>query len=299
MKAHIFCSDLARARGEPMEGTGAIAERVLLLAWPRGKWRVPRSQSVGMSAELAAAIEDAREKRPYLLLVDRTGGEPAPRLMIFPGSVVLGDSADEAEVIAAIRTWADGEPVTGERDERITIICCTDSRVDACCARFGFATYKALLEQADPKRFNILQSTHIGGCRFASSVAVVGRRERYGRLTRDDVPAFLDAIGAGRPFLPAFKGRADLPEPEQVAELAALRWAARQGQEAGAVTLMPVEREDEQTLCYRAKIAGQSLSIRLEARDFVMHGHCDAVGGPGVLTRRWLVREVRAVTTSG
>lgn len=293
MTAHVFCTDLARARGEPMEGTGAINERVLLLGWPRGKWREPRNESVGMSPALAAAVAEARGKRPYLLLVDRTGSsEKPPRLLAFPGSVVI-DSDDEAELCAAIRTWGDGELLAGRREERITILCCSDSRVDACCARFGSATYKALLEHADPEQFNIVQSTHIGGCRFASSVAIPGRRERYGRLRPEDVQAFLEAVGAGRPYLPAFKGRADLPEPEQVAELAALRWAAKAGHEAGAVALSPVEVDGPSRLLYRALIADNELSIALEARDFIMHGHCDLVGAPGVLTRRWLVREVR------
>jgi hypothetical protein len=280
-----------------MEGTGAIAERVLLLAWPRGKWRKPRSASVGMSPVIAAAVAEASGKRPYLLLVDRAS-EPAPRLLAFPGSVLL-NTDDEEELAAAIRAWGNGETLSGAREERITIVCCTDSRTDACCARFGFATYKAMLEQADPQRFNILQSTHIGGCRFASSAAVLGRRERYGRLQPEDVPAFLEAVGAGRTYLPAFKGRADLPEPEQVAELAALRWAAKQGHETGAVALSPAERDGEHRRHYRAEIAGNALSISLEARDFIMHGQCEIVGKPGLLTRRWLVREVRSVAASG
>lgn len=298
MTAHSFCTDLARARGEPMEGTGAIAERVLLLAWPRGKWRTPRSESVGMSPAIAAAVAEASGKRPYLLLVDRGGDDPAPRLLAFPGSIRL-NSPNEDEIVAAIRAWGDGEMLRGAREERITIVCCTDSRTDACCARFGFATCKALLEQADARKFNILQSTHIGGCRFATSVAVPGRRERYGRLQPGDVPAFLEAVGAGRTYLPAFKGRADLPEPEQIAELAALRWAAKAGHETGAVALSAPEKDGEHRRHYRAEIAGDRLSICLEARDFIMHGQCETIGKPGLLTRRWLVREVRREAASG
>jgi len=293
MASHVFCRDIALERGEPMEGTGRIEERVLLLAWPRGYWRNPREASVGMSVALGEAVRKARRNNPYLILVDRVGdSENIPKLTAFPEAVSF-TPADTNALIEAITRWGNGEPLTGTPEPRITVVCCTDSRSDACCARFGFATYKALIAEADPAKFNVLQSSHIGGCRFATSLAVVSRRQRYARLDPEQVPEFLATIEAGDIYLPAFKGRADLAEPEQVAELAALRWAAKAGNKNSQVHLGDAQTSDDMHLTYEAQIGAEKLVIALEAKVFDMHGKCVAITrDPPKPTKRWLVRDV-------
>lgn len=297
MHARLFCSDVSLARGEPMEGTGAIAERVLLFAWPRGKWRRPRAESLDLPPLIATAMAEAAAQRPYLTLIDAGRDTILPRLISFPENVAI-DAASDAELAAAIRAWGDDRTVTGRPETRLTILCCTDGRTDACCARNGFATYKALAAAADPARFNVVQASHIGGCRFASSVAVPGRRERYGRLTPGQVPEFLAAMTAGQCYLPAFRGRADLAEREQVAELAARRWAVKAGVGDGPVALAePVAEGDGQVLVL-AEVAGRQVMVRLEQRQVLIHGHCDGLAEPGQLTPRWLVRMVAPVQSS-
>lgn len=293
MTRHVFCRDLALERGEPMEGTGKIEERILLLGWPRGHWRAPREASVGMSVALGQAVSKARRNNPYIILVDRVGdSESVPKLTAFPEAVSI-TPPDEKSLIAAIEAWGRGEPLVGTPEPRITIVVCTDSRSDACCARFGFATYKAMIAGADPEKFNILQSSHIGGCRFATSLAVVSRRQRYARLDPEQVPDFLATVGEGDIYLPAFKGRADLPEPEQVAELAALRWAAKAGATGGAVRLGEGIASGDMAFSFEAEIGGERLAISLEARIFDMHGKCVAITrDPPKPTKRWLVKHV-------
>src|SRR5690606_40962242 len=57
---------------------------------------------------------------------------------------IRADFTDEADLITAIHDYIAGRVFSGTPDERTTILCCTDSRRDACCARYGFSTYKAL-----------------------------------------------------------------------------------------------------------------------------------------------------------
>jgi hypothetical protein len=296
MAGHIFCRDLALERGEPLEGTGRLEERVLLLAWPRGAWRSPREASLGMSVALGNAVRKARSISSYVILVDRVGAsETVPKLTAFPESISI-TPPDEKALIEAIHAWTRGETLAGQREERITIVCCTDSRSDACCAKYGFATYKELVAQADPHKFNILQSSHIGGCRFATALAVVSRRQRYGRLVPDDVTAFLNAVGRGKTYLAAFKGNADLLETEQVAELAALRWAAKAGSACEDVVLNAGAAEGDSAMAFEAEIAGERLAIRLESKIFDMHSKCTAITrDPPRRTKRWLVKEVTAL----
>ncbi|MBW3550576.1 MAG: hypothetical protein KY442_07055, partial [Proteobacteria bacterium] len=67
---HRFCTEIARERGEPLAGTGALPERLLLIRWPRGQWRRSRT-ATGMGPELAAAMHAVNAASPFGLFVDR------------------------------------------------------------------------------------------------------------------------------------------------------------------------------------------------------------------------------------
>lgn len=298
MGKHVFCTDLCQERGEPLEGLGDAPQRVLMLAWPRGKWRTPRWESVDMSPELSQTLHDAAHAGLHVALVDKVEAEGSlPTLHALPENVFASFS-DEALLIEAIRNYVDGRLFAGQHDTRPTIICCTDSRRDACCARNGFSTYKALVAIADPTRFNIVQATHIGGCRFAASLVVMPQRQRYGRMTAGLAPAFLAALERGEIFLPAYKGRSGQPEVAQVAELAAMRWAEEHGIKLSDIPLhgaIPEDATEGTTLTLGADIAGSRLSIRLHAQTFFVQGNCSTVaesGGQDML--RWCLDEVTA-----
>lgn len=296
MNKHVFCTDLCLARGEPLAGTGDAPGRVLMLAWPRGKWRNPRWQSVDMSGPLGQALHEAMEAGIHVALVDKVEAPAAlPMLHAMPENVQT-DFDDEASLIAAIRDYVRGDVFVGRPDARTTILCCTDSRRDACCARNGFSTYKALVAIADPGRFNIVQATHIGGCRFAASLMVLPQRQRYGRMTAGLVPAFLAALERGEIYLPAFKGRTDQPEPLQVAEIAALNWAYAAGRPTQQVTLhgdVPHAAPAGTAVTIEAHLPQARLMIGLRAEDFLVQGNCRIVANEGGKTElRWLVESV-------
>eukprot|EP00873_Tetraselmis_striata_P031222 jgi/Tetstr1/451486/TSEL_038522.t1 len=292
MSKHQFCRDLCLERGEPHEGTGNTPDRVLLLAWPRGKWRTPRWESADMSEALAASIYSAAQSGLHVALVDRVGDSGAlPHLMAQPEGVCADFDSEEA-LIAAIDGYAGGTVFAGEIDPRTTVLVCTDSRRDACCARYGFSTYKALVAIADRDEFNIVQATHLGGCRFAASLVVMPDRQRYGRMTAGQAPAFLEALSRGEIFLPAYKGRTDVPEAVQVAELAALEWAAAHNRSGGHVRVLPFdlpsEPADGHELAIRAEVHDTELDIRLKAQTYLVQGNCGVVAeGGGKDTLRW------------
>ena len=298
MGKHVFCTDVCQARGEPLAGTGDAPQRALLLAWPRGKWRVPRWESADMPPELSAAIHDAAMAGLYIGLVDKVEADASlPTLHAQPENVYASFES-EADLIAAIRNYVAGEMFAGTQDTRQTIVCCTDSRRDACCARYGFSTYKALVAVADPARFNIVQCTHIGGCRFAASLVVMPARQRYGRMNAEQAPAFLAALERGQIYLPAYRGRSDRPEPAQVAELAALNWAAEHGLQLDAVPLhgaIPDHAEEGTSLTLEADLAVTHLAIRLLARNFLVEGNCETVAeGGGQTMLRWCLDTITA-----
>lgn len=297
MGRHVFCTDLCSERGEPLAGTGDAPQRILMLAWPRGKWRTPRWESVDMSADLTECLHAAAHAGLHVALVDKVEAEGGlPTLHALPENV-FADFAGEPALIAAINGYVAGTIFAGRADTRQTILCCTDSRRDACCARHGFSTYKALVAEADPARFNIVQATHIGGCRFAASLVVMPQRQRYGRMTAAQAPAFLGALGRDEIYLPAYKGRTDQPEPLQVAELAAMGWAEAHGHRAGDVVLDPAPPPEDvpegTALVLTAAVGAERLAIHMHARTFMVQGNCGVVArGGGEDTLRWCLDAV-------
>lgn len=192
---------------------------------------------------------------------------------------------------------ASGGVLDGEVDERLTILCCTDSKQDPCCARYGFATWKALKDLADPATFRVLQSTHLGGCRFAASLLVLPSRQRYGRLEPRNVPEFLESLSRGAPFLPAYRGNPTLDPATQVAEHAALSFAALQGITADVSLLekaVPARAAGE--ALFVATVASLSLRIRLEQRRYEVNTRCSTMeGGSSRRTDRWRLVSVEPV----
>lgn len=206
--------------------------------------------------------------------------------------IVRAVSAEEAAT--RIEQLASGEAIDGEIDERVTVLCCTDGKQDPCCARFGFATYKALREHADPSIFRVLQSTHLGGCRFAASLLVLPSRERYGRLEPGDVPDFLKSLRGGLPFLKAYRGNPQLDAASQVAEHAALSFVSDLGLRVpvSSVQLSRVGSSVDQIdgpAEFMACVDSLKLHIRLRQSAFKVNTRCSTVGQSTTETARWSV----------
>lgn len=287
----VFCTDFAHAQGEPLAGTGSMAERHLFIRWPKGKWRRPRYQSAGMDAVLQQAIHQSYGPGRYVGLLE-SDGQPDLQLVSFPdGRTALPSSQQEAA--ALIRLWASGTPLAGPALPRPVILCCTDAKVNACCALYGFPIYKALREQAGAFGFDVMQCTHFGGCHFAPSLIVMPQRSRYGRLTPADIPDFLATIAAGAFYLPAFKGRPELSEIEQCVEIAAWQWAEANGLVQADVRLPGPAVETQGQATTRAEAGTTRLRIDLEQRSFHVHGTCRSVAeDDGKPVLRWLVTAV-------
>jgi hypothetical protein len=295
-----FCHDVMLARGEPLQGgAGAAPERQLLLYWPHGKWRAPRHESKELSPALAETIRRSGKEAglPVLLVDRRLSDDPVVTLLSLPDRIVC-EPESEAELIGMIEAAGRGEALVGRHDPRTVILCCTDGKRDPCCAKWGFATYKELISLADPKQFNVLETTHQGGCRLAATVTVQPKRERYGRLSPDQIPEFLDAIASGRKYLPAMRGRGGISEAAMVAEIAAMQWAEQHGLAQSEVVLSgtehPAPADAPGRLAIPVAVGELKLLVDVEPRQLLMAGHCDVLeAGDGKLGFRWVLVGVR------
>lgn len=270
MSSHKFCRDVCLERGEPMPGAGVAARRYVLLHWPRRHWRVPRTNAFGMSAQLTAAIIAANQAGIHVALVE--GDEIA----LSCDNLILRSATPEI-LSEQLLMLAAGGKLAGEPDERITILCCTDGKQDPCCARYGFATWKALRDYADPTNFRVLQSTHLGGCRFAASLLVLPHRARYGRLEPQDVPEFLSCLDKGIPYLPAFRGNPELDALEQVAEHAALTFWSDTGVREKITFENKSSSDAGEDAEVIASTTSQRLLIRLRLDTFDVNTRCDTL----------------------
>lgn len=294
MGKHVFCRDLCIERDEPLSGTAHVAQRVLLLRWPRGKWRSPRFESVDMVPALAEALRDlVMNKGCNVVLFDKVGEtESLPKLIDPIGGVVADYDTDE-DLIALVEAFGRGVPLKGRPDPRITVLCCTDSRTDACCARYGFAAYKAIDAAADRDKFNVVQTTHLGYCRMAGRINVLPSRHSYGRFDPAMTADFLAATEQGQPFLPFYRGSPDLSEPLQVAEVALRNWAHSHDYAADSPALtdmdVPEDPAEGEELLIDGQVADRHFKVRVKAQTYDVHGGCDQIAAaePARNVMRW------------
>jgi hypothetical protein len=262
----------------------------VLLHWPRGDWRVPRVKSHLMPEGLGQAILATNAAGIHVALVD---GDDIG----FTHQGVVRNHVTPEEAQQLLLHIAGGGVLEGTHDPRLTIVCCTDGKQDPCCARYGFATWKALRQAADPTRFRILQSTHLGGCRFAASLVVLPQRARYSRLEPSQVGDFLNCLEQGVPYLPAYRGNPSYDAAAQTAEITLLEWAGQRGMR-GHVTLHRMESEisSPEQVHFHATIGTQRATVIVERPEFAVNTRCVTIGEPEGTKNvaRWVATSVLA-----
>jgi hypothetical protein len=294
-----YCSGYSLAAGEPLAGTGSHNARLVLLRWPRRRWRHSPRQAGGMDADLVAAVEAVAAAGFRVNLIDRRGArEDAVRLYLLPEALAF-DLAPGAVtgVLRAIAGGGDFSSFAPRPMGRSLVLCCTHGRHDRCCAKFGFAAYQALAAAAArdwPERFSVWETTHLGGCRFSASALVLPAMRKYGRIAPRDAAPLLAAEAEGRVHLPCYRGNARLGAAEQVAEAAVL--ATLDGPPQGLAVLSSVEEGPEAIV--EMAVGAARYRVICAADTLASHGACsDLDAGQAPETRR--VWRVRGILRSG
>lgn len=218
-----FCSVLSQEAGESLAGTGRHPARSVLVQWPKARWRHSLRIADGMSPEIVAALEASVAGGRRVNLIDRKGEWPGlSRVMLTPEHLAFDVAPDALpRLLSAVTAGAGLAGFRPRPMPKCVLLCCTHGRHDRCCAKFGFATYCALEQggRDHAASFDVWESTHLGECRLSASVLSLPSRRKYGRVGPADIGAFLEAGAADRPFLPAYRGGADLEPPAQAAEV--------------------------------------------------------------------------------
>ena len=303
MRSHQqFCAVESVNAGDPLAGTGTHPERNLLISWPRRKWARSLRIATDMDPELKNQVETLAEAGRRVNLIHRQGApEHLHRLYLFPENLCF-DIKREAlpdflETLSANRSLDRWAPV---RPSSNLFLCCTHGKKDKCCAKFGYATYRALVREAEhtASDADIWESSHLGGCRLAASVIVFPALRKYGRISQDDVGPLLKHEAAGRPYLPCYRGSSRLTPVQQCAETAALKWLEEQELTATLTIDQTVHNQDGSVAIpvrwHHAGNIGGILEVRCEPREIYRADTCADLDEGATASECWFVTRLTA-----
>ncbi|WP_338035624.1 sucrase ferredoxin [Billgrantia antri] len=246
-----FCARESLAQGDPLAGSAAHAERNLLLSWPRAKWQRSLRQASDMTDAVATRLEAIAEAGRRVNLIHRRE-QPGERHCLYLMPENRRYEVTRAELAAFLDALRRDAPLTrweASSPAGPLLLCCTHGKKDKCCAKFGYAAYKALdaavATHALP--FDVWESTHLGGCRLAASAVVFPALRKYGRIDTADVLPLLEAEMADRPYLPCYRGDSRLSPVQQCAQVAALEWLAERSLHPSVSVSTPSDPEASRT----------------------------------------------------
>jgi hypothetical protein len=220
-----LCSTLSREVGEPLAGSAAgDTDRYLVLEHdlPWGPKGVEDSQ---LPPDVLACLRELGQHRGLRVqLVRRAQGEGAGLRVYLAesgASPVLYSltlaSLDELPALP-LAAWLRGEqPPPGVRESEPLYLVCVHGKRDRCCALLGLPVYRALVERVGARA---LQTTHLGGHRFAATLLTLPDGICYGRVQVDETERLVEATERGELYdLARVRGRTAYGSEAQAAEV--------------------------------------------------------------------------------
>jgi hypothetical protein len=227
----FYCSELSRQAAEKSYGTASIGAVWLLIEYPQA-WgphalrdsalsravkghlnrllkTIPRSrllfikQEPGAKERLNFFVVRSRESDPFIVKFELDRHE---RLLEIDVASVAAGNLSAGGIIA--------------RDRSLFLVC-THGKRDKCCAKFGYAVYKAardFVRDDDDTGADVWQSSHVGGDRFAANLICFPHGLFYAHVTKDGGHTIMDEYRRRRLVLSEYRGRACYSFPVQAAE---------------------------------------------------------------------------------
>ena len=274
-----YCTEASAEVSEPLAGWGVHNPSTVLIQWPKALWQHSPRLAKGMDDALRTAIDRLASRGVRVNLIDRKSADNSRcRVYIFPAARMF-DAPPEA-LPALIDAIEDGRTIPDASSELAAplVLCCTHGKHDLCCAKFGFNTYRALVQKADeayPGQFDIWEATHLGGCRFATTVLVLPQLHKYGRVNPGNAAEVLRAEAAGRIYLPLYRGRSDWHAAAQTAEICV----------RSASPHMPIDsklsavllKDEARYKVYQIDFAEHRFEVHCQAREIQSFSSCDDI----------------------
>jgi len=228
------CAQQSLDAGEPLFGTAAAEIERWLLVEHDGQWERDALATLTIPepvrSHLGAWLDRNPRARFQLVRDGRTEALGFPRRVF----LVTAREGEAKTRLLTLASWddllacdlddlADG-PL--RPDGNISepsgplVLVCTHGRRDPCCARLGVPVFRELardLAKDHPDR--VLQTTHLGGHRFAATLVLLPHGYTYGRLDVAAARRVVRGYVAGRlTDLDRLRGRSCYPTDVQAAE---------------------------------------------------------------------------------
>lgn len=219
--SNSFCKLISEQANEPLAGTAPYQKRLVLISWPKRLWPQKALASEGLPPELKSWMEAASATHgPVQIRLVNLADASTQRvqLWIYPEAETYTE-VEPANILSVLQEHFAGK-TQGQPDPVPKLLVCTHGKRDKCCAKFGQCVLSRLREKSseNSSRLEVLESSHIGGHRFAATALVLPEMRYYGRLQEQDATELLQCLNQGRVFQPRNRGLATLPNPDQLAE---------------------------------------------------------------------------------
>jgi len=272
-----FCSRASLAADERFAGTGVRGEAYVFLPVPKRLWRDKEMNRAWASAEELETLRAARRAGVVTRLYDTDGEDEAA--LVYTRDGVASDQV-RALLSVVARRWRLDEA----RKPRLAI--CTHGTRDRCCAKWGFAAYRAARELFDAQAsvFEPLQCSHLGGDRFAATGIFFPSGDMYAHLDDLDLAALAAAEAAGRLEPDHYRGRVFDAQLVQVVR-AGLAKIGLLNDATAPLVLGPHAGPELEAEC-----GGRRFHVRLDTAKVQFYGSCEDIDtGRTSTTRRTFV----------
>lgn len=243
-------------------GTAPTEDAYCLLELPK-PWPAKIKKMEGLVQEIRATLKAHKAEDVSLLATPELPWESeieGPRLVLlrWNGETTLCQElpAEPSALSAALLQPPQGEP------KPLYLVCTHGSR-DPCCGLLGVPVHQRLQEITERA---VVQSSHLGGHRFAPVVAAFPEWKFYGHISPEDLAALDDDLANGRPHLRGYRGFGRLREELQAFEAAL--WA-RHGK---PVTCVRRLSSDDHQWRVSAIVGDEALTLTAELEHFRYRG---------------------------
>lgn len=262
-----FCSRVSIAAHEHFAGTGVRGQAYVFLPVPKRVWHEQEMNSHWASREELQAIRAARKAGVVTRLYNPPNGGPddAPVYVHTRDDLPAPRLRPLLELIG--RRWridATGRP-------RLAI--CTHGTRDRCCAKYGFAAFQAArkLLQEGVSPFEPIETSHLGGDRFAATGIFFPTGSMYAHLGDLDLAALCATEAAGRLDPARYRGGVFDPQVVQLVRAG----LARRGLVDDATA--PIAIKPQGPCDLEASVGGRRYHVRLREAEVEFYGSCAAL----------------------
>lgn len=254
----LLCADHSRAVGESLIGTAPRVDTWFLLeynaAW--GAKALPESHLPDVvKAHLQAIVDTVPQARMMFI---RQPQRRADHIVFY-----VVDSLSAHIMAFALKSYdelLDFDPHTRYglvpmSPPHSLYLVCTNGRRDVSCAAYGVPLYEQMTAYASAE---VWQSTHLGGHRFAATVACLPHGLVYGHVEPQTAPDFVERYRRGEVDLAHYRGRSIYDPPVQAAEHFLL------GQGLDGLRLQGVRQQEPFVWTVEFNTDAESYSVRVE-----------------------------------